>query len=294
MTRLRMGYLLALACLLVAGCGGSTLGAAATATSTRTPLPTVTPSPSPTATATQPPSAACATTLAGQPGVVRHGDLLITFTFGLSYPARKLPDGLALKPYQFTTQPPMDPAVNPNIGDPVGGFDVQICNGGGVSHTLNDLGVAIQSFTAYTGALNTWNVCSTTYTRQSGATGGGCGGGVGDPNCLLVSFPSSATTGASASAATTGCTTQKLPAILAPQDAYFANLGVTMPTAAGTYTLALVYAADGVAPVSVPFADPILIAPVAHDWDGTACTTAAMQTQIPSSNPTTPYICPKS
>jgi hypothetical protein len=296
MTRQRTGLLLALTCLLLPGCGGSTFGAAATATPTHTPLPTATSQPSPTATPTQPPSLTCADVFrGGNSGAVQHGDFLIVFAFGLAYPARQLPDGLPLKPYQFTTQPPEDPAVNPHIAEPLSGFDLTICNAGAsASHTLGNLAVTIQSFTPYTGQLNTWAPCNTTYTRQGGPSGGGCGGGVGDANCFQATFPSSASTGATASLATTTCAQQPLPVTLKPNDAFYANLGVIMPTAPGTYGIALTYTADGAAPVSVPFADHLLLAPVAHDWDGQACTSPTMQAQIPAANPTTPYICPKS
>ena len=40
---------------------------------------------------------------------------------------------------------------------------------------------------------------------------------------------------------------------------------------------------------------PMLLAPVAHVWNGQACTAASMLAQIPpATNPPTPYICPVS
>jgi len=115
---------------------------------------------------------------------------------------------------------------------------------------------------------------------------------------VLAAFQPGASIGDSAvvgpDATASSCSTLPPPLTLASDSDYYAELGVTMPTAAGTYTLALTVSADGSAPITIPFADPILLAPVAHDWDGQACTTSAMQSQIPTANPTTPYICPKS
>ena len=61
---------------------------------------------------------------------------------------------------------------------------------------------------------------------------------------------------------------------------------------AGTYTFSFGLSIDKQASIFAVTSPPTLLAPPAHEWSGQACTTAAMQAQIPASNPTTMYICP--
>ncbi len=71
------------------------------------------------------------------------------------------------------------------------------------------------------------------------------------------------------------------------------NLGIAAPTASGTYTFSLGISLDGAAHVYVPVPHQLLLDSSARAWDGKACITPAMQSQIPA-NDTAAYVCPKS
>jgi hypothetical protein len=169
------------------------------------------------------------------------------------------------------------------------------------AHTLEHVSVQIASFSAYTGQLNQWEFadtkCFTTYTRPQGVSGGGCGGAVGGYVCFHVTFPAGAGTGSAALAtliANLGCMTGgAMPLQLPPGQMLDFALGITRPNAAGIYSFAVSLVMESGTLALAP-TDPVLLAPVAHKWNGEACTTAAMQAQIPpATNPPTAYICPQ-
>jgi hypothetical protein len=293
----RLCLVLAFVALALAACGQSTVtaGAGPTATATAMITPTATTTPSPTA---KPVSTNCADELAQLQNLTHVGDLLVQMEFSLAYPSTKLPDSIPLAPYKVTSDMggkiPHDPSVNPNLALPTGGYYGAVCNASAsAAHTLTSLVLRIDSFIPYSGQVNQWNVCATTYTRQRGAGGGGCGGGVADVNCAQATFPASAGAGANTPLVFTGCTQVVLPHALPHGMLYGFNLGIAAPTAPGTYTFSLGISLDGAAPVYVPVPHQLLLDSSARVWDGKACTTPAMQSQVPA-NDTTAYVCPNS
>jgi hypothetical protein len=301
----RLCFVLAFAALGLAACGqtavtaGTGAGASAQAKSTFTPTTYYFPTATPTVSRTVTPVATdCASQLAGQQNLLRVGDLLVQMEFSLAYPSFKLPDNLPLAPYKMTSdmsgKTPPDPSVNPTLTLPAGGYWGTICNAStSVSITLSSLSLRIDSFTPTSGQTNEWNVCSTAYSRQGGVGGGGCGGGIADPNCAQATFPVSAGAGATTPIASTDCTRLALPQTLKPSTGYSFNLGIGAPTAPGTYTFSLGISVSSGAPVYVPVPHQLLLDAAARAWDGQSCTTAAMQSQIPA-NDMAAYICPKS
>jgi hypothetical protein len=74
----------------------------------------------------------------------------------------------------------------------------------------------------------------------------------------------------------------------------YLNVQLTTPAAPGTYAFAVAMRADG---VTLPFTagTAMLLAPIAHTWNGQACMAATMLGQIPpATTPPTPFICPVS
>jgi hypothetical protein len=66
-------------------------------------------------------------------------------------------------------------------------------------------------------------------------------------------------------------------------------------TVPGYYTFTFGIGVDGSAPVFAATSPSTLLAPIAHQWTGTACTAAAMQAQIPPATTSpTYYLCPGS
>ncbi len=98
--------------------------------------------------------------------------------------------------------------------------------------------------------------------------------------------------GASSAAAPTA--TSSLPAVLPPGIIMYLHVAITARAPHGTYSFAVSVTADG---AQMPFTSSasMLLAPVAHVWNGQACTASSMLSQIPpATNPPTPYICPVS
>jgi hypothetical protein len=317
----RLAWLsLVTAIVLVAGCGvtpagtsSGTPGSAASpsATAAATALPTVDPSQVP---------ASCGT---GTAPVARAGDLLI-FQFdtldgwqttpagfgGLAYPRTKLPDSTPLKPLQiqfdtstFTSTLPQDPPTNPSMQEHTGGYTLGVCNASTSHvHVIQSVAVRIVSVVPYTGPVNQWLFCDAPYDASSKHTGiGGCGGAYWAGEYLHATFAANAGVGATVTAAQAssghddgldGSYSQfgPLPVSLGPGQAIPINVGMTVPTVAGTYTFALGLTVDGAAPVFVS-APPTLFAP-ARNWTGEACKAPAMQSQIPAASSPTYYICP--
>ena len=280
-----------------------------------TPTPTATLASAPPATAT--PTATSSLTETCGPtsnsagaAMVTVGDLQALMQLGgLSYPARKLPDGLPLAPFKLQmsspaaldAQLPPNPLTDPSMTEPQGGYWLSICDTSPTqAHTLDQVSVQIASFTPYGGHLNEWDSgdtkCGTVYARPQGVSGGGCGGAVGGAACFHATFAEGDGVGSSVSAPFTsaiGCLTGgTLPLPLPHGQGLNFALGITQPRAPGTYTFTIRLVTDAGTLTFVPTA-PVLLAPVAHKWSGDACTAAAMQAQIPqATDPPTTYICP--
>jgi hypothetical protein len=295
---------LALAIVALAGCGGSSTVATGTPGASLTPLPTY--------DATQ-----AATTCGASwtvPGtVLKAGDLLIgpIHLAGLAAPASKLPDDTPQKPLEIQfgssttgTAIPANPPVNPTMDEHVGGYEIDVCNiSSSQSHTLSAVSVRIDNFSAYNGTLNEWNSCNGAYSRAGSVSG--CGGAYFAAEYLHASFDSAAGAGTIevaqqvSSGRDDGAGSQfadagPLPLKLDTGKSVPLNVGMTVPTAPGTYSFSLGLAVDGGAPVFVPAAQPVLFAPAAHQWGAAACETSDMQAQIPpATDPPNYYICPE-
>jgi hypothetical protein len=156
--------------------------------------------------------------------------------------------------------------------------------------------------TPYIGALSQWDFCESAFDASSHhVTGGGCGGGYWAGEYLHASFAANATTGATV--ATTQVSSGRddgldgypfgpLPVALKPGDTLPINVGMTVPTTPDTYAFSFQIVADGA--TIIASAPPTLLAPVAHEWTGQACTSPSMQSQIPAASTPTYYICPAS
>ena len=305
--------------LAVAGCGVTTVSGTADTAKATVPRPTATTKATPyptfdsTPQGTAPPAGPCDLTPSYDPTAqppVQMGDLFVDFAFALAYPSRKLPDNIALSaPFklQATSDPDLskqlsvDPLTNPSLGEPGGGFMVTVCNTSKTTaHTLQSISMRLDSFTPYIGQLNEWNLCDGAFSRPT-PTSGGCGGGMGgDGIAFLHATLTSATVGTTAVAtqSSSGYASNagvSLPASLQPNQSLDINLGLTPPTAAGTYTFSYALTADGAQTQFTQARGPMLLAPVAHKWGGQACSTnAAMLQQIPTvTDPPTGYICPE-
>lgn len=309
--------LLSLACLVVAGCGQTTTkGGAASANGTTTPLATTVPTAT-TETTTMPPTPTgllgqCFGYGADQAGTTTQvGDILFTQVRvgGLAYPFQKLPEGTDLaKPYKLastgTDAIPNSPITNPGLDGAGGGFMLGVCNTSATkTHTLQAVTAKISAFTAYSGQLSQWNVCDPTVDSHHTIGGGGCGGAIAGCMCFHAPFAASAGAGSEVtmtqtedSLNTPGDHAGKLPLTLVPHKGFFLLAGMDKPSAAGTYTFTFGVRIDGQSTVLHAGASPVvLLAPVAHHWDGSGCQkNAAMLSQITPTSPETYYICPES
>jgi hypothetical protein len=220
----------------------------------------------------------------------------------LAYPHVHLPEGMPLKPLlvprhpQFSSDAPTNPEIGPvGLG---GGYVLLACNDAAQTHRIDGVVVRLEHITPYTDQLNEWWYgCAGPYSRAFGVDGGGCGGGPGGQDEFMQgAFPPNAPVG------TVIATTQypgieirygTLPWTLPPGDGILIDVEFVPPTAPGYYTFALGIAIDGAAPVFAALASATLLAPVAHEWSGEACTAPAMQSQIPPAvQPPTYYLCP--
>jgi hypothetical protein len=185
-----------------------------------------------------------------------------------------------------------NPAVNPVLKAPSGGYFADLCNTSATrGHTVTGLFLRITDFIPYGGRLNAYSICDGFYARPQGLGGGGCGGAVADPNPGTATFAARAAAGVTV--AISNPTRTPLPSPVKPGDSYGLNLGIVPPTIPGTYTFALGVGLDGAAPAFVPLPYTVLLAPVAHKWTGQACEAPAMLRAIPpATNPPTAYICP--
>jgi hypothetical protein len=300
-----------LASMLLAGCSASSTMRVANGATPTTAATTA----MPTVGVTPPPGGPCGSASTS----TRAGDLLITNPYpgGSTYPSTKVPDGTPIKPLQVRygssssgVALPGDPLTNPNLHEIVGGFGggyrIDVCNASATqAHTIQSVTARIDSFAAYSGALNEWGACAGAYDASTKhSSGGGCGGGFYTAcEYLHATFPAAAGSGTSVSAAQVGVGRNvagdgascpqfgALPVSLPPGGDLSILIGMSAPTASGTYAVAFGVTADAAAPAFVS-APRMLFAPAAHEWTGSACATPTMQSQIPAASSPTYYICP--
>lgn len=262
----------------------------ATAPTSPTPWPTVTPDGTP-----------CADLMSKQAGVVRTGDLLLGPTFTdpeqLLY---QLPDGTPLEPLKL----PQQNTSGRFPGWPVSTLGASsvytpVCNASATTaHRVEGMRVKLTGFTAYSAQLNEWDYCAGSYARPAGVAPNNCDRGMAPTDEMFGAvFAANApvgtiVTGQPGSSPIEGF--GPLPAVLPPGIVMYLHVAITVPAARGTYSFAVSVTADG---TQLPFTSSasMLLAPVAHIWNGQACTTSSMLAQIPpATNPPTPYICPVS
>lgn len=231
--------------------------------------------------------------------------------WGLPYASYQLPADLPVGPWALPGEPgsaQLDqqlggaPNLNPGIGQG-SGILLTVCNASAQPLTLSGAEVVVASFSPASGAVDAWNGCDGAFTRPQGLFGGGCGGAIVADETLSASFAPSAGVGATAQATQVAANGQNgfgpLPITLKPSASISLLISVVRPSALGTYEFAVnVTTGAGSAAVSTPYAPlaPQLFALVAHKFTGQACTSSAMQAQIPTAptNPATYYICPES
>jgi hypothetical protein len=238
--------------------------------------------------------------------VVRLGDIYVTQAgFALAYPAFMLADGTPLKPLKLDdpsrSPNPGTAPVNPDLKESPGGYKIGVCNASAAqSHTLQSVTVRLDALVPYSGQLNSWNPCDGPYYPPAGQAAGGCGGAYAGDESLHAAFPPGATANATAVATQTGTGNSNdpggapaapLPLTLAPGQKIEVNIGLTPPSAPGTYTFAFGLSIDRAAPIFASSGVPVLLAPVAHKWSGEACLEQAMKAQIPA-NSQDYFICP--
>lgn len=238
--------------------------------------------------------------------------ITVEAVYGLSYASYRLPADLPAGPWKLPTQFDSDqldqalggaPNANPDIGQG-SGILLTVCNAGAQPLTLSGAQVIVADFAPTSDAIDTWNMCDGAFVRPQGEFGGGCGGAIIADEVMSASFAASAGKGATAQATQVSADGQNgygpLPVTLKPSSAISLLIGVTRPNAMGTYSFAvnITTSVGGGASVATPYAPlpPQLFALVAHKFTGHACTTSAMQAQIPTAATTPPtfYICPES
>jgi hypothetical protein len=318
-------YLAALGAMAVVlgACGSTSVVVSGTPTA-KVPAATAT-KPAPTATPTQTIAAGVITACFGPDAAGLHvtqvGDLLFAPVTlgGLTYPSIMLPDGTALsQPFKlahdniptaggaggyvdFPGAPLANPALG-NNGSKGSGFVLRVCNvSSGARHVLQQVSVRIQSFTDYANQLNQWSWCDGSLDSHHNPTAQGCGGAAVFCTCFDAEFPAGApSVGATATATQTdgslnapGDGLATFPFVLAAGKAV--QLGVTLGAPGpGRYVFNIGLTYDGgSSPVYAPTPAPeVLLAPVAHKWDGMTCmNTPSLLSQITPTAPETYYIC---
>jgi hypothetical protein len=289
--------------LALAGCG-TTAATATTGPTSTTPATTPTP-----LTTVAPAQVAQACDSPAHPAPVPDPAVLVGGLYvgalanlgNLTYPKAHLPEGTPLKPLQVADEIPhlpSDAPTNPYLSE-AGGYVLVVCNGSDQPHTIQGVAIRLDTLTPYVGQLNEWSFCAGAYSRAFGAGGSGCGGGPAEDEYVHGAFAPDAPTG------TVVSTTQSvvihiqrygtLPWTLQHGETLLIDVGIVPPTAPGYYTFAFGIAIDGAAPVFAPVSPVTLLAPVAHEWSGSACLAPAMQSQIPPVvQPPTYYLCPAS
>ena len=293
-----------LVAILVVGCGASTTAQPGAATPKNTPTATATVPPTPVATHGVVTSGhPCGDDPGGQVSYVRIGDLKVSEAhFMLAYPARQLPATLdTSRPYKLPANAydPPSPPVNPHVKGG-SGYGFVVCNTSAkTSHVIAGVTVGISVFTPHTGKLNVWQFCDPVYARPDGLGGGGCGGAYQYDEALQASFAANATTGAQVTAThVTGdypdaSDLPPLPIALGPGQMIVLSLGITPPTAPGTYTFAFGLNYDTVTAAPISSMEPTLFDSAAIKWSGETCTKPALLSQIPTTVTTPPinYVC---
>lgn len=304
--RLALALTLILA-LALAGCSDSSLAASGN-TPTVDPLattPASASSPTTASSSSQPtvtPNAQnCGDEWSGVTGLTRAGDLLFTPTIPtIDAILDPLPAGVPLQPLKLPQQNATGQYVEwPTDTIGTNSILVSVCNASRTtSHTIQGARVKLANFVAYTSQLNAWDFCAGFYARPAGVTSNNCDRGSAPVDEQLQAvFASTAQPGtvvASTQPGGSGGSFGPLPAALLPGSAMYLNVTITAPTAPGTYTFAVSLTVDG---ASFPYTSntSLLLAPIAHQWNGQACTTSGMLAQIPpATNPPTGYICPAS
>jgi hypothetical protein len=306
--------------LAMAGCGSTSVVVSGTPT-VKTPTATAMHVPTAVPTVATGVITACFGSDAAGLHVTQVGDLLfapVTLA-GLTYPSVMLPDGTPLsQPFKMahTNIPaaggaggyvdfPTSPLTNPvlaNTGSKGSGLELRVCNvSNGARHVLQGVSARIESFTAYGGQLNQWNWCHGSIDSHQNPTASGCGGAVAGCVCFDAAFPAGAGIGATAAATQTdgslnnpGDGLANFPYVLASGKAISVQVTLTAPTAPGRYIFTIGVTYDGgSSPVYAPTPAPeVLLAPVAHKWDGMTCmNTPSLLAQITPTSPETYYIC---
>jgi hypothetical protein len=240
--------------------------------------------------------------------------LIVRTDTGQTYPAFQLPEGTPLAPFKLSGDPSTSgqfssALVNPDLR--TAGLSLIACNIGQQPITIQGVKVRITSFTAYSGQLKSWNPCDGRYSGPNTAGSGGCGGGGENNEIVQATFAANSGAGTVVDAVqkaapptapgSYGPLPFELPVRRANSDAtgvVLIKVQVIPPTTPGTYNFGLGLVAQNRATVFVPAVSattPMLLAPVAHKWDGQACLAPNMASQIPAeTNPPTYYICPES
>lgn len=295
--------------------GGSAGHPIATNTTTATnTAQATTPSTSTVSLASAAQAAACAFQPSGsEPAFDLGNGLIVTPSLGgLAYPAFQLPEGTPLAPLKLSGDHSnsgqfLPALVNPNLRD--SGLSLIVCNIGQQPVTIEGVKVSITSFNPYSGQLNSWYPCDGMYSGPNKITAG-CGGGEATDEVVSATFAAHDGAGAVVKAvektasATYGTMPFTLPVRTYVRAAQKGASGIVLikvqvipPTTPGDYVFSLGLVTQNRATAFVPAVSastPILLAPVAHKWDGQACQAPNMASQIPpETNPPTYYICPE-
>lgn len=258
----------------------------------------------------------------GQYGYI--GDMLISQPHfgGLSYLGLRLPDNIpGGMPYRETNptstilfaggvkanpSPTVlaDPYLSnglPVLGYRDSGFVVEICNNSPTaSHTLQELGIQIASFTAATGSnLNIQNGCDQAISAKQGPVGG-CGGSIAAVDGFTATWPLGTSPGTTLKLAqkentqsSLGGGYANLPVTLKPGATYIAYIGMNYPGQPGSYAFQFGMQVDSV-PLAIVGGTsyPLFMAPTAHLWSGGNCWNNATWKQMVLASTSGYYVCP--
>lgn len=299
----------------LSGCSASLVGgASATSTTSATP-PATSGAAAPTLRTTQIASGACGQDFPDTATLTPAGGLVVTQTSSLgnlAYPSVQISNGQEAQPL---AQPPLSGGsgytpsataiVNPNLQESGGGFVLAICNASNQAHALSAVQASIARIMPFTEQLQAWQPCTGVYHIGSTGIGGGCGGADFENEYLHAPFAADAAVGATVATTQTGTNSNSdggpnlgpLPVTLKPGQWMTVEIGVTQPSAPGYYTYAFALTVDAASTGVVAYSQTVLLAGVAHEWDGHACLSSAMQAQIaqqPTPTNNGGFICPES
>jgi len=330
-----LGAIAAVALLLLAfiqvfgRLGAQTPTAAATSTPTllATATTPATATVAPTATATALPTTTVAASACGKyfpytATLTPVNGLVVTQYSSLgtiAYPSTQIPSNQPAAPMQAPVvtltspnyipgyAPNTTPVINPRPGIG-GGYVLDICNPSNQAHTISAVRVSLAKMTPFTDQLSAWEMCHDGFYSPlaKSVISGGCGGSDLRDEYLQAAFAANAPVGSAVTATQVRSNTPDmtgdgvfgpLPISLQPGHMMTIEVAVTPPSAEGYYTFAFALTVDGANTGTVAYSLMTLIAPVAHEWGGAACTTSAMQALIAKEPPptaSTEYICPPS